>query len=177
MMRRDFLKVGVAALAAGERLMQAAQPAKREMKVLLWNWDARMTWDDEPARIATKMAASEKTFPYLKRPEAYLVGGKRLVDYCAKVGIYGFCLWGFLRDSHGGVKAARDLCKYAADRGVAVLPGVGLCSYGGYYYAGDRRCNTRPVQVWLLAAARHRSDQQHLSWTGTYHRFSGDAVY
>jgi hypothetical protein len=138
MMRRDFLKAGVAALAAGERLTQAA---KREMKVLLWNWDARMTWDDEPARIATKMAASEKTFPYLKRPEAYLVGGKRLVDYCAKVGIYGFCLWGFLRDSHGGVKAARDLCKYAADRGVALLPGVGLCSYGGYYYEGDHPFN------------------------------------
>ncbi|MFH1743511.1 MAG: hypothetical protein ABIH23_31285, partial [bacterium] len=96
MIRRDFLKAGVAALAAGERLTQAAQPAKREMKVLLWNWDARMTWDDEPAKIATKMAASEKPFPYLKRPESYLIGAERLVDYCEKVGIYGFCLWGVL---------------------------------------------------------------------------------
>lgn len=141
MIRRDFLKVGMVALTTGERLAQATQPANREMKVLLWNWDARMTWDDEPTQIAKKMAASESTFRYLKRPEAYLVGCRRLVDYCEKVGIYGFCLWGFLRDSHGGVKAAQELCKYAADHGVAILPGVGLCSYGGYYYEGDHPFN------------------------------------
>jgi hypothetical protein len=141
MIRRDFLKAGAAALAAGGQSTRAAQRPQREMKVLLWNWDARMTWDDEPAKIATKMAASEQLFPYLKRPEAYRVGGRRLVDYCARIGIHGFCLWGFLRDSHGGVKAAQDLCNYAADRGVAILPGVGLCSYGGYYYEGKHPFN------------------------------------
>ncbi len=42
---------------------------------------------------------------------------------------------------HGGAKAARDLCLYARDRGVGILPGVGLCSYGGYYFEGDHPFN------------------------------------
>ncbi len=100
-----------------------------------------MTWDDEPTTIATRMAAAEQAFPYSKRPESFLVGCKRLVDYCADIGVRGFTLWGFLRDAHGGVSAAKELCRYAADRGVAVLPGVGLCSYGGYYYEGDHPFN------------------------------------
>lgn len=111
------------------------------MKIILWCWDARMTWDDEPEKISTKMAASEKPFPYLKRAESYTVGFRRLVDYCARQGIYGIVVWGFLRDSHGGVNAAADLCKYAADRGVAILPGVGLCAYGGYYFEGEHPFN------------------------------------
>jgi hypothetical protein len=111
------------------------------MKVLLWCWDARMTWDDEPSNIQTKMADAEKRFLYTKRPESYLTGFRRLVDYCAAHGIWGIVIWGFLRDSHGGIAAAKDLCNYASDKGVAILPGVGLCSYGGYYYEGDHPFN------------------------------------
>ena len=138
--RREFLKAGAATAAAslcpGERT-RAAEAPKPAMKVLLWCWDARMMWDDEPDAIVTKMAASERAFPYPKKPESFQTGFRRLTDYCAKTGIYGFIVWGFLRDCHGGIKAAADLCNYAADRGVAVLPGVGLCSYGGYYFEGD----------------------------------------
>jgi len=141
MKRREFLRrsAAVAAtMAAGPAL---AAPKAPRMKVLLWCWDARMTWDDEPDKIATRMAAAEQPFPYLKRAESYTAGFRRLVDYCAKTGIHGVIVWGFLRDAHGGVKAAQDLAKYAADRGVAILPGVGLCSYGGYYFDGDHRFN------------------------------------
>lgn len=111
------------------------------MKVLLWCWDSRMTWDDEPANIQIRMAESEKKFLYPKRPESYLTGFRRLVDYCAAQGIWGVVIWGFLRDSHGGIAAAKDLCHYARDKGVAILPGVGLCSYGGYYYDGEHPFN------------------------------------
>lgn len=111
------------------------------MKILLWCWDSRMTWDDQPDAILTRMAAAEKKFPYPKRPEAFQTGFRRLVDYCAECGIWGVIVWGFLRDAHGGVAAAADLCKYAADKGVAILPGVGLCSYGGYYFDGDHEFN------------------------------------
>ncbi len=144
MNRRDFLtagavgSLGLAGLGAAAPKETAAQVP---MKVLLWCWDARMTWDDEPERISLRMAAAERKFPYLKRPESFGQGFRRLVDYCAAQGIYGFIVWGFLRDAHGGVPAAVDLCRYAADRGVAVLPGVGLCSYGGYYYDGDHPFN------------------------------------
>lgn len=143
MKRRDFLKrsaAGAAVLCARQAPVFAEAPAP-PMKVLLWCWDARMTWDDEPAAIARNMAAAERPFPYLKQPEAYTTGFRRLVDYCAKTGIYGVIVWGFLRDAHGGVKAAQELCKYAADNGVAILPGVGLCSYGGYYFEGDHPFN------------------------------------
>ncbi len=144
MNRRTFL----AALGAGGALAakvgaKPAEPIARvsPVKVLLWCWDARMTWDDEADRVATRMAASEQHFPYPKRPESYEVGFRRLVDYCAANGVWGVIVWGFLRDAHGGVAAARDLCRYARDRGVAIVPGVGLCAYGGYYYHGDHLFN------------------------------------
>ncbi len=139
--RRTFL-AGAAAGTVGAMLDNATtSAAPTPMKVLLWCWDARMTWDDEPDRVQTSMAVSEKPFPYSKRPESYQIGFRRLVDYCAAQGIWGIVIWGFLRDSHGGIDAARDLCLYAQDRGVAILPGVGLCAYGGFYYDGDHPFN------------------------------------
>ncbi|MBX7255329.1 MAG: hypothetical protein K1Y02_03115 [Candidatus Hydrogenedentes bacterium] len=145
MRRREFLKAVAATTAAlyvpGVSSGQESVPKPKSMDVLLWCWDARMTWDDEPEQISTKMAASEVPFPYLKRPESYLVGFKRLVDYCATIGVKGIIVWGFLRDAHGGVDAAKELCTYAKDRGVSILPGVGLCSYGGYYFEGEHPFN------------------------------------
>ena len=58
----------------------------------------------------------------------------------------GLIIWGFLRDSHGGVEASRELCDYAARRGVRVLPGVGTSGYGGYYYEGQAQYS---VKDWL----------------------------
>lgn len=131
-----------AAMAAIAETDEATQK-RRPMKVLLWCWDSRMTWDDESDRIQTRMAASEQLFPYAKSPDAYKVGFRRLIDYCASNGIWGIVIWGFLRDAHGGIEAARDLCLYARDHGVAILPGVGLCAYGGYYYDGDNPFNLK----------------------------------
>ena len=142
MNRREFLSLSAAgALSARAALGAAATSEGDPMQVLLWCWDARMTWDDEPDRVALKMAASADLFPYRKRPESFLTGFRRMVDYCAETGIRGIIIWGFLRECHGGVEAARDLCKYASDKGVAILPGVGVCAYGGYYYEGDHPFN------------------------------------
>ncbi len=144
MLRREFMKAvgaGAAALWAGPSFAMPEPETSNPMKILLWCWDARMTWDDQPDAILRAMAAAEKPFPYPKKPEAYTIGFKRLVDYCAQIGVRGIVIWGFLRDSHGGVKAGQDLCKYASDKGVAILPGVGLCSYGGYFFEGDHPFN------------------------------------
>ena len=147
MKRRGFLAAtaGAAAAAltmASQRAARAeGSPETHTMDVHLWCWDARMTWDDEPESIALRMAASDQKFAYPKRPESFLVGFKRLVDYCARIGVHSITVWGFLRDAHGGVEAAAELCEYASDRGVGILPGVGLCSYGGYYYDGDHPFN------------------------------------
>ena len=144
MKRRHFLS----SLAAGTTLGAAMppisgspNPSSVSMKILLWCWDARMTWDDEPEKISTKMAVSDKKFPYPKRSESYRIGFRRLIDYCAEIGVEGIIVWGFLREGHGGVPAAQDLCKYARDKGVRILPGVGLCSYGGYFFEGDHPMN------------------------------------
>lgn len=144
MNRRDALKTGAAGavslLVGSKSVFPAEVPSPvPAMKIILWCWDARMTWDDQPGAISQRMAVSTQAFPYPKRPEAFLAGFKRLVDYAAKLGVRGLIVWGFLRDSHGGVAAARELCLYAADRDVAILPGVGLCSYGGFYFDGDHR--------------------------------------
>ncbi len=142
MNRRQFLGLSAAGALAAQRALAGADVSEGQpMKVLLWCWDARMTWDDEPDKVELKMAGSERLFPYTKRPESYLTGFKRLVDYCAETGIWGVIIWGFLRDAHGGVAAAQDLCKYASDKGVAILPGVGVCAYGGYYYEGEHPYN------------------------------------
>ncbi len=142
MNRREFLsRTATGALLAQGMANAVPEQERTPMKVLLWCWDSRMTWDDEPDKISTRMAAAEQRFAYPKRPESFQTGFRRLVDYCAKNGIWGVIVWGFLRDSHGGVQAAVDLCNYAADRGVAILPGVGLCSYGGYYYEGEHPFN------------------------------------
>lgn len=140
--RRTFLAAAGSCVAlASEGASMEANIVRPPMKVLLWCWDARMTWDDEPDCIQLKMAASDKRFPYPKRKESFQIGFRRLIDYCAKNGIWGIIIWGFLREAHGGVKDARDLCLYAKDKGVAVIPGVGLCSYGGYFYEGDHPFN------------------------------------
>ena len=147
MKRRDFLAVAAGAGAgaltavADRSVHAAAPPAARPMRIHLWCWDSRMTWDDEPEAIALRMASADKKFTYPKRPDSFLSGFKRLVDYCGRIGVHSITVWGFLRDAHGGVQAAAELCEYAADRGVGILPGVGLCSYGGYYYEGDHPFN------------------------------------
>ena len=142
--RRQFLNRAAGTLAlAGFSGSPLAQSENKNpiMKTLLWCWDARMTWDDEPAKVSTKMATSDRAFPYPKQAESYSIGFRRLIHYCAAIGVEGVIIWGFLRDSHGGVETARDLCKFARDRGVAILPGVGLCSYGGFYFDGDHPYN------------------------------------
>lgn len=144
MKRRDFLKMagtGTASLLTGQTFAADEKPAPAKMKIILWCWDSRMTWDDEPKVIRNDMAAADRPFPYVKKSEAYTIGFRRLIDYCSLNGIYGIIIWGFLRDCHGGVGAAQDLCKYAVDKGVSILPGVGLCSYGGYYFEGNHPFN------------------------------------
>lgn len=111
------------------------------MNVLLWCWDARMTWGVPTVNQRVPVAVANQPFPYPYPSDVFTRGFRLLIDYCESIGIDGIILWGFLRDAHGGVRAAQDLCLYAKDHGVAILPGVGLCSYGGFYFEGDHRFN------------------------------------
>jgi hypothetical protein len=107
----------------------------------LWTWDNRMDWGG-PGKPAVRMGGGK----YEKTPEAFLIDYKRCVDYMADHKFNGLIVWGFLRDSHGGAEAARELCRYAARRGVRILPGVGTSGYAGYYYEGRNPFN---AATWL----------------------------
>ena len=83
-------------------------------------------------------------------------------------------LWGFLRDTHGGVEASKELCRYASRRGVRILPGVGTSGYAGYYYEGKNEFN---ADTWLarhpeLRAVERNGDLPAASWN----RGGGDPV-
>ncbi|MFH1264903.1 MAG: discoidin domain-containing protein [Planctomycetota bacterium] len=107
----------------------------------LWTWDNRMDWGGT-GKAVTRMGGGK----YEKEPGAFLVDYKRCVDFMADHKFNGLILWGFLRDSHGGVEAAQELCRYAARRGVRILPGVGTSGYAGYYYEGNHPLN---ADTWL----------------------------
>jgi len=102
-----------------------------------WTWDHSTNWvlDDEGNQV--NGCANQ----YLKKPETYVEDYRRLVDSCLEMRFNAIIIWGFLRDAHGGERYAYDVAKYASDRGVAILPGVGTTGYGGIYYEGYHPCN------------------------------------
>jgi hypothetical protein len=107
-----------------------------------WNWDHSTNWDME------QIGAQEigVTNPYNKPPEGYLRDFKRCVDFMSRNRIAALAMFGFLRDSHGGIEASQELCRYARERGVRILPGVCMTAYGGVYQDGDHPYN---LGTWL----------------------------
>ena len=102
-----------------------------------WTWDHSTNWlIDEPGNQFSGCSNA-----YLKRPETFVEDYRRLVDHCVEMRFNGIVIWGFLRDAHGGEAYAFDVARYAADRGVAILPGLGTTGYGGVYYEGRHPCN------------------------------------
>ncbi|OGV60331.1 MAG: hypothetical protein A2498_07110 [Lentisphaerae bacterium RIFOXYC12_FULL_60_16] len=116
----------------GTRTENAAFPLR-----FFWTWDHSTNWvlDDEGNQV--NGCANQ----YLKQPETYLEDYRRLIDHCLEARFNGVIIWGFLRDAHGGERYAHDIARYAADRGVAILPGVGTTGYGGIYYEGEHPYN------------------------------------
>ena len=131
----------------------------------LWTWDNRMDWGG-PGKAVTVMGGGV----YRKQPEAFLVDYKRCVDFMADHKFNGLIIWGLLRDVHGGVQAAQELCRYAARRGVRILPGVGTSGYAGYYYEGKNIFN---ADQWLRQhpelRAIEKGGQPHIEKDGEAH--------
>ncbi len=104
---------------------------------LLWTWDHSTNWYLEQVGIQEIGALNY----YAKPRGGFLEDYCRLVDFMSLHRIGGVTIYGFLRDNHGGIEAAQELCRYAAERGVRILPGVGINAYGGIYWEGDHRYN------------------------------------
>ena len=108
-----------------------------ELRRFGWCWDHSTNWT--PAVHGRQTFGANQS--YEKRPEVFLSDYKRLLDFLGRKGFVGLCVWGLLRESHGGVEAAREIVRYGRGRGVAVTPGVGLFTYGGAFYEGRHDYN------------------------------------
>lgn len=109
---------------------------------LLWSWDHSTNWYLEQVGLQEIGALNY----YAKPAGGFLEDYRRLVDFMSLNRIGGVTIYGFLRDNHGGIEAAQELCRYAAERGVRILPGVGINAYGGIYWEGNHRYN---LTTWL----------------------------
>ncbi len=124
-------------LAAEFPIWKLDRPKPALPNSYFWTWDHSTNWMwDDPGML--NAGCNNR---YLKRPETYLEDYRRLTDMAAGLGVKGAIIWGFLRDSHGGIEYAKNVSDYAASRGVAIMPGIGTTWYGGSYYEGDHPYN------------------------------------
>jgi hypothetical protein len=107
-----------------------------------WTWDHSTNWNLE--QIGQQEIGVFN--PYGKPPEGFLSDYTRAVDFCSENRIGGIIVYGFLRDSHGGVDTAKELCDYANERGVRIIPGIAIGAYGGVYWEGSNKYN---LASWL----------------------------
>jgi hypothetical protein len=85
------------------------RPPSRLPHSYFWTWDHSTNWVLDDPGMQTWGCYNK----YLKRPETYVEDYRRLTDLCAGLGIGGIVVWGFLRDSHGGIESARRVASNA----------------------------------------------------------------
>ncbi|RZT60647.1 hypothetical protein EV140_1153 [Microcella alkaliphila] len=107
-----------------------------------WTWDHSTNW--ELNQIGHQEIGVFNS--YGKPPGGFLADYRRMVDFCSMNQIAAIVIYGFFRDSHGGVAAAQELCRYANERGVRILPGIAIGAYGGVYWEGKHPYN---LATWL----------------------------
>jgi hypothetical protein len=95
---------------------------------ILWTWDYCTFWDD------TRYVRGTFATGVNQRRTHFLKDYKRMVDYGAKIGVNGIVIWGALRAHDNGIEQFRELVSYGKQKGVRILPGVGVFSYGGIVY-------------------------------------------
>ena len=102
---------------------------------IFWTWDHCTNWTLNER--GNQNCGSGNA--YTKHPEVFLQDYKRMVDWCAANQIDAIGIVGLLRDRHGGLEIARELCAYAREKGVFVYIIAGLYAYGGIYYEGNHK--------------------------------------
>ncbi|MFC1461912.1 hypothetical protein ACFLQR_05280, partial [Verrucomicrobiota bacterium] len=120
---------------------------------ILWNWDCRTHWD------------SPGGAEIIHSKDAYLANFERVIDFMSAHELNGLIIWGFLRDTHGGIDSALKLFEYANSRNVRIIPGVGVNSYGGFWYTGNHEFS---LDHWLAKHPELRAkgkDGKPLYWS------------
>ncbi|MHB8972960.1 MAG: hypothetical protein ACYC3X_01345 [Pirellulaceae bacterium] len=140
--RRDMLKVSLAGAAgavsppipASAAQLPNTSPMQATIGTrLFWTWDHSTEWVLNAAGAQTYGASNL----YGRTTEMFIADYARLLRWCGRHAVDAVVVWGLLRDSHGGIDAAKRLCDVAHAEGVRLLAGVGLNAYGGVYYEGN----------------------------------------
>ena len=95
---------------------------------ILWTWDYCTLWDDSYFARGRGAYGPNQRRPY------FLEDYKRMVDFGAAHRFNGIIIWGALRAHQGGEEQLKELARYGKQKGVRILPGCGIFSYGGVYY-------------------------------------------
>ena len=98
---------------------------------IFWTWDHCTNWTLN--QMGNQNCGSGNA--YTKHPELFLQDYKRMVDWCVANGIDAIGIVGLLRDRHGGLDIARELCAYAREKGIFIY----IYAYGGMYYEGNHK--------------------------------------
>lgn len=107
-----------------------------------WNWDHTTNWDMEQIGVQEIGVMN----PYAKPADGFLRDFKRAVDFMSKNRIAAITIFGIFRESHGGVEAVQELCRYANERGVRIMPGIAINAYGGIVWEMEHEYN---LSTWL----------------------------
>jgi hypothetical protein len=135
-LRNYYLRIDMGRVLLNElNIVERAQLKYRWFR----SWDSRTHWDlSSPSnRMETKLTSASSPDRSFDSPEAFLRNLQRTVDFMSEHRLNGLLVWGFLRDSQGGVEAASELCSYARERGVRILPRVVVGAHGGFFYGGE----------------------------------------
>ena len=98
-----------------------------------WTWDHSTNWCLNQRGTQNTGVANY----YTKESKLFVKDYKRAIDWCAAHKMSAMGCVGMLRDIHGGIDAAREICAYAREHDVRMYLIAGLFSYGGVYYEGN----------------------------------------
>ena len=104
---------------------------------MFWTWDHSTEWALNLPGGHTLGSCNE----YGRTTAAFIQDYTALFAWCASHKIDAVIVWGLLRDTHGGLDAAKAICEVALQQGVRLISGVGLNAYGGVYYEGSSPYN------------------------------------
>lgn len=144
---------------------QLARPGRPALPAsYFWTWDHSCNWMlDDPG-----LQSGGCYNRYFKAPETFVEDYRRLTDLAAGLGIKGIVIWGFLRDTHGGIEASKKVAAYAAQKGVAIMPGFGTTWYGGAYYEGNHPYNMDTFLEKYPEARMLDKDGRPMAYSGKY---------
>jgi hypothetical protein len=109
---------------------------------LFWTWDHSTNWSLDQLGLQEVGACNV----YSKPATGFVEDYRRLIEFMSQHRLNGLVIYGFLRDGHGGIETAKEIARYGKERGVRILPGVGINAYGGIYWEGNHRYN---LGTWL----------------------------